>query len=71
LAHQTHAGGLPEPVHRAADPPGLVVQLTTRRGSSLGSDAIDVQDGSGGDTANGGVGTDTCTTDPGDTATSC
>lgn len=38
---------------------------------NVGNDNINVQDGVGGDTANGGLGTDTCTTDPGDTTNSC
>ncbi|WP_437785776.1 calcium-binding protein [Sorangium sp. So ce1097] len=36
-----------------------------------GNDTIDVADGQGGDTANGGLGFDTCITDGGDTATGC
>ncbi|QFZ18682.1 DUF11 domain-containing protein [Saccharothrix syringae] len=36
-----------------------------------GNDSIDVQDGVGGDTANGGLGTDTCLADTGDTTTGC
>ncbi|MEA2613701.1 MAG: hypothetical protein QOI52_1660 [Chloroflexota bacterium] len=36
-----------------------------------GSDNINVQDGLGGDSANGGLGSDSCTVDPGDTTTSC
>ncbi len=42
---------------------------TTAGGS--GNDDIDVQDGAGGDTANGGLGSDTCTVDTGDTTSSC
>ncbi|GLW34998.1 hypothetical protein [Actinoplanes regularis] len=36
-----------------------------------GNDHLDVQDGVGGDTANGGTGTDTCAADGGDTVSSC
>ncbi|WP_176738773.1 calcium-binding protein [Micromonospora matsumotoense] len=36
-----------------------------------GNDTINVQDGAGDDTANGNLGTDTCTTDTGDTTSSC
>ncbi|WP_229068879.1 hypothetical protein [Actinoplanes sp. DH11] len=50
--------------------------LIDRDGTDLtvgnaGNDHLDVQDGAGGDTANGGSGTDTCATDGGDTASSC
>ena len=38
---------------------------------STGNDNIDVQDGVSGDTANGGLGSDTCTVDAGDTTSSC
>ncbi|SES47891.1 DUF11 domain-containing protein [Actinokineospora terrae] len=38
---------------------------------SNGNDTIDVLDGVGGDTANGGLGSDTCAVDGGDTATGC
>ena len=36
-----------------------------------GADALDTADGAAGDTAIGGRGTDTCSTDPGDTVKSC
>ena len=42
----------------------------TLRGSG-GNDTIVTADGAGGDTADGGLGTDTCRTDPNDTRTSC
>nr|WP_281196222.1 hypothetical protein [Streptomyces lushanensis] len=38
---------------------------------NLGNDTIDVQDGVVGDTANGGLGKDTCAADAGDTTISC
>jgi hypothetical protein len=38
---------------------------------NVGSDNINVQDGAGGDSANGGLGSDTCTTDAGDSTSSC
>jgi hypothetical protein len=38
---------------------------------ALGNDNVDIQDAVGGDTANGGLGNDTCTTDAGDTTNSC
>lgn len=38
---------------------------------ALGKDNVNVADSVGGDTANGGLGTDTRTADVGDTLTSC
>jgi hypothetical protein len=36
-----------------------------------GADSMDTQDGAAGDKVNGGLGTNTCTTDPGDIAANC
>jgi Ca2+-binding RTX toxin-like protein len=44
---------------------------TDSMSGGFGGDNINVQDGVGGDTANGGLGTDVCTTDTGDTVSSC
>ncbi|GLW90012.1 hypothetical protein Aglo03_08280 [Actinokineospora globicatena] len=44
---------------------------TDTMSGSNGNDTIDVQDGVGGDTANGGLGSDTCVVDGGDTTSSC
>jgi hypothetical protein len=50
----------------------LVAGANTAKGGN-GNDTIDVRDGvnSNGDTANGGLGTDTCLADTGDTKTAC
>lgn len=44
---------------------------TDNMSGGAGNDSINVQDGTAGDTANGGLGSDTCTTDTGDTRISC
>lgn len=49
----------------------LAYLLPRTMSGGLGNDQINVHDGTGGDTANGGFGTNTCTVDAGDTTTSC
>jgi Ca2+-binding RTX toxin-like protein len=49
----------------------ILFSCVERLTGSARNDTLDAQEGPGNDTADGGTGTDTCQTDPGDRSLNC